>query len=133
MEIDWNFYVGSSALECRGKSQRQGQQSNSGIARLGKLSRLRNVLAQDKLPLDLFVKSFVANSRNGCPTVGCMLGVGNGDTPHAAVRQNRQATSYIDAGVLPRPEDEATRRIRVQAATFGRSCLLELPRVVDVR
>src|SRR4029453_3930451 len=133
MEIDGNFYIGSNALECRGKSQRQGQQSDSGIARLGKLSCLRNVLAQDKLSLDLFVQPFVLKRRDGCPTVRRMLGIGNGDTPPAGVRKNCQATPNVDAGVLPCPENEATHRIRVQAATFGCSCLLELPGVVDVR
>src|SRR4029453_563632 len=130
MEIDGNFSVGSSALECRGKSHRQGQQSDSGIARLGKLSRLRNVLAQDKFPLDLFVQPFVLKRRDGCPTVGCVLGVGNGETPYTTVGKNRQATAKLEPGVLPCPENGAPRRVRVQAATFGRSSLLELPGII---
>jgi acyl-CoA reductase-like NAD-dependent aldehyde dehydrogenase len=48
-----------------------------------------------------------------------VLGVRDRHPADAFIAQHRQATADVDARVVSRPQDDASRRVLLQAATFG--------------
>ena len=103
----------------RTERERERDDADVGIARVHELRGLRDVLAQTSLRWTRVVDLLVPQRGHCGPAVRCELRVGDRDPLDARIAQAAQPALDVDAGVLPRPQHDASGRVLVEARRVG--------------
>src|SRR5207249_960887 len=113
-----NLPVATLTTQRRGQCQREGDEPDVGRPRFDKLGGLRHVLSVDEPRLNLIVQTGCLEGRFGGPTVGSVLGIGEGNLSYGRVEERLQAEAlHVKGRVSRNPDDEVTDP--VQESTFG--------------